>query len=143
MQGKTPRKAMIALVFVSTLPFLACNNDNETPTSPTQTAAPVATTPEPAPTSTTPAPPVDTRPIVTITGGVFSLARSGAGDLTIQFRIDDSTIVRATAATPVTAGSQTFTTDAVRPGQTVTVDGRRTDGFLDATKISIIAQAPQ
>ena len=143
MQGKSLRKAILALVFASALPVAACNNDNETPTSPTQTAAPVATTPEPAPTSIPPTPPVDTRPIVTITGGVFSLARSGAGDLDIQFRIDDSTIVRATAATPVTSGSQTFTTDAVRPGQTVTVDGRRPNGFLDATKISIIAQAPQ
>jgi phosphohistidine swiveling domain-containing protein len=61
----------------------------------------------------------------------------------ISFRIDDSTVVRATAATPVEAGSQTFRTDAVRDGQTVTVDGRRTNGFLDATKISIIAQAPE
>jgi hypothetical protein len=71
-----------------------------------------------------------------------NLDRSGAGDLDISFRIDDFTIVRATAATAVVSGGQTFTTDAVRNGQTVTVEGRRTNGFLDATKITIIAQAP-
>jgi hypothetical protein len=43
----------------------------------------------------------------------------------------------------VTAGSQTFGTDAVRNGQTVSVQGRRTNGFLDATRIDITAQAPQ
>jgi hypothetical protein len=71
-----------------------------------------------------------------------NLARSGAGDLDISFRIDDFTIVRGTASTPVMFGGQTFRTDAVRPGQTVTVEGRRSGGFLDATKIVITAQAP-
>jgi hypothetical protein len=79
---------------------------------------------------------------VTISGTVVNLDRSGTGDLDISFRIDDFTIVRAAAGTPVTAGSQTFNTDAVRNGQTVTVTGTRTNGFLDATRIDIIAQAP-
>jgi len=30
----------------------------------------------------------------------------------------------------------------VRSGQTVTAEGRRTNGFLDATTITIVAQAP-
>ena len=60
----------------------------------------------------------------------------------ISFRIDDFTIVRAANGTPVIAGGQTYNTDAVRPNQTVTVEGRRTNGFLDATKITIVAQAP-
>jgi hypothetical protein len=64
------------------------------------------------------------------------------GDLDISFRIDDFTIVRADADTPVTFGGQTFRTDAVRPGQQVTAVGARSNGFLDATRIDIIAQAP-
>jgi len=43
----------------------------------------------------------------------------------------------------VTFGSQTFETDAVRTGQTVTVQGKRDNGFLDATRIDIVTQAPQ
>jgi hypothetical protein len=145
MQGTTVRKAFVALILASALPLAACNDDPDTPTSPTQAGPPVAIpAPEPTPTPTpTPTPPVDDRPVVTVTGGVFSLARSGAGDLDISFRIDDSTIVRGTAAmTTVVSGSQTFSTDAVRPGQTVTAEGRRTNGFLDATKITILTQAP-
>jgi hypothetical protein len=80
--------------------------------------------------------------MVSITGPVVNLDRSGPGDLDISFRIDDFTVVRAAAATPVMSGGETFRTDAVRNGQRVTVEGRRTNGFLDATSISIIAQAP-
>ena len=72
----------------------------------------------------------------------MNLDRSGAGDLDISFRIDDFTIVRADADTPVTFGGQTFRTDAVRPGQQVNAVGTRSNGFLDATRIEIIAQAP-
>lgn len=72
----------------------------------------------------------------------MNLVRSGDGDLDISFRIDDFTIVRADADTPVTDGSQTFRTDAIRNGQTVIATGRRTNGFLDATKLDIVAQAP-
>lgn len=79
---------------------------------------------------------------MSITGDVANLDRSGANDLDITFRIDSFTIVRAAGGTPVTSGSQTFNTDAVRNGQRVTVAGRRTNGFLDATRIDIIAQAP-
>jgi len=99
--------------------------------------------PAPAPTpEPTPTPPVDERPIVSITGPVVNLDRSGAGDLDISFRIDDFTVVRAAGGTPVMSNGQTFNTDAVRNGQTVTAEGRRTNGFLDATKITIVSQAP-
>jgi hypothetical protein len=134
-------------MLASVLPLAACSDDNDTPTSPTQPGPPVSETPPPAPPApepppTPPAPPVDERPIVTLTGTVTNLDRSGEGDMDIAFRIDDFTIVRAANGTPVTASGQTFGTDAVRPGQQVTVEGRRTNGFLDATKIEIVAQAP-
>jgi hypothetical protein len=74
---------------------------------------------------------------VTITGPVINLSRSGADGLDVQFRIDDFTIVRANASTPVIMGSFTETTDAIRSDQNVTVEGRRTNGFLDATKVVI------
>ena len=148
MQPTTVKKVLLALILASALPLAACGKD-DTPTSPTQPGAPVAETPPPAPTpeptptpTPTPTPPNDDRPIITITGPVVNLDRFGAGDLDISFRIDDFTVVRATAATPVESGGQTFRTDAVRNGQTVTVEGRRTNGFLDATKITIVAQAP-
>jgi hypothetical protein len=128
------------------LPFAACGKD-ETPTSPTQAGPPVteaaAPTPTPQPTPTpAPTPPADNRPVVSITGPVFNLDRSGQADLDISFRIDDSTIVRAAAGTPVQSNGQSFNTDAVRNGQTVMAEGRRTNGFLDATKITIVSQAP-
>jgi hypothetical protein len=143
MQRTTIKKVFLSLILSSALPFAACGKD-DTPTSPTQPGPPVSTpaptpTPEPTP---TPAPPVDERPIISITGQVANLDRSGAGDLDISFRIDDFTIVRAANGTPVIANGQTFNTDAVRPNQTVTAEGRRTNGFLDATKITIVAQAP-
>ena len=141
------KKAVLILVLASAVPLAACSDDDDTPPSPTQpgptvttppptTTTPPTTTPDPAP------PPTDDRPVVTLTGTVVNLDRGGAGDLDISFRIDDFTIVRAAGGTPVTAGSQSFNTDAVRNGQTVTVQGRRTNGFLDATRIDIIAQAP-
>jgi hypothetical protein len=77
-----------------------------------------------------------------VSGTVANLDRSGAGDLDISFRIDNSTIVRAAAGTPVVSGGQTFNTDAIRNGQTVTAEGTRTNGFLDATRLTITAQAP-
>ena len=148
MQRTTIKQAFAALILTSALPLAACGKD-DTPTSPTQPGPPAATTPAPAPTpepvpepAPTPPPPVDDRPIISITGQVAVLDRSGQGDLDISFRIDDFTTVRATAATPVQSGGQVFRTDAVRPGQTVTAEGRRTNGFLDATKITIVAQAP-
>jgi hypothetical protein len=148
MQHTTIKSISLALILASMVPLAACGND-DTPTSPTQ-PGPAVTTPAPAPTpDPTPAPtptptppPTDDRPIVTASGPVVNLARSGANDLDISFRIDDFTIVRAAAGTPVISGGQTFNTDAVRPGQTVTVEGRRTNGFLDATTITITAQAP-
>jgi hypothetical protein len=60
----------------------------------------------------------------------------------VQFRIDDRTIARVASGTPVTSGSLTGNTDFIREGQTVTVQGRRDNGFLDATRVDIIA-APQ
>ena len=142
MQRTTIKKVFLSLILSSALPFAACGKD-DTPTSPTQPGPPVSTpAPTPTPEPTPPAPPVDERPIISITGPVANLDRSGAGDLDISFRIDDFTIVRATNGTPVIANGQTFNTDAVRPNQTVTAEGRRSGGFLDATKITIVAQAP-
>jgi len=149
MQRTSIKQAFLLLTFASTLPLAACGKS--TPTSPTQSGPPVVSTPAPVPTPTPqppsvdpvpPAPPTDDRPIVTLTGPVANLVRSGAGDLDISFRIDDFTIVRAAASTPVMSGSQTGRTDWVRNGQTVTVQGRRSGGFLDATSISIVSQAP-
>jgi hypothetical protein len=148
MQRTTIKKTLLALLLASVLPLAACGDD-DTPTSPTQPGPPVGEqptppppAPEPPPPAPEPQPPVDERPIISITGGVFNLQRGGANDLDISFRIDDTTIVRAAGGTTVMVGSQTFNTDAVRPGQTVLVQGRRTNGFLDATRIDILAQAP-
>jgi hypothetical protein len=149
MQRTTVKQTFLALMLASALPLAACGDD-DTPTSPTQPGPPVSEAPpptpppapEPPPPAPPPTPPVDERPIVSLTGTVVNLARSGEGDLDISFRIDDFTVVRAANGTPVTFGGQSFGTDAVRPGQQVTVQGRRTNGFLDATKIDIVAAAP-
>jgi hypothetical protein len=150
MQSTTVKNVFLAFILASALPLAACGDD-DTPTSPTQPGPPVsdtptppapAPTPTPEPTPPPPTPPTDDRPIESITGPVVNLTRGGAGDLDVSFRIDDFTIVRVAGGTPVTSGSATFNTDAIREGQTVTVSGRRTNGFLDATSVSIIAQAP-
>ena len=143
MQRTTIKSVFLSLILASALPLAACGKD-ETPTSPTQPGPSVSTpAPEPIPAPTpTPTPTPEPQPTVTLTGFVANLDRSGAGDLDISFRIDDFTIVRAGANTPVTFGGQTFRTDAVRPGQQVTAVGTRSNGFLDATRIEIIAQAP-
>jgi hypothetical protein len=136
------RGSILLFVVAAALSFTACGKETEIPTSPTQPT--VADVPPPAPTpAPAPTPPVDDRPIVKITGVVANLSRSGAGDLDISFRIDDFTIVRAKSDVPVSAGSRTGQTDFIRNGQTVTAEGRRTGGFLDATKLSIDAEAPQ
>jgi hypothetical protein len=141
MQRTTVKSVFLALILASALPLAACGKD-ETPTSPTQPGPPVSTpSPEPTP-APTPTPTPEPQPTVTLTGFVANLDRSGAGDMDINFRIDDFTIVRADADTPVTFGGQTFRTDAVRPGQQVNAVGTRSNGFLDATRIEIIAQAP-
>jgi hypothetical protein len=80
-----------------------------------------------------------------VTGTVFNLERSGTGDLDIEFRIDSFTVVKAASGTPVVSGSQTFNTDAVRNGQNVIAEGKRTAGdfrgdFLIASKITIVSQ---
>lgn len=139
MQRTTVKSVFLTLILASALPLAACGKD-ETPTSPTQPGPPVSTpAPDPTPAPTpTPTPPAT----VTLTGFVANLDRSGAGDMDISFRIDDFTIVRAGADTPVTFGGQTYRTDAVRPGQQVNAVGTRSNGFLDATRIEIIAQAP-
>jgi hypothetical protein len=149
MQRTQIKKALLALILASALPLGACGDDNDTPTSPTQPGPPVSETPppppapEPTPPPPTPAPPpVDDRPVVSITGTVANLSRSGDGLLDASFRIDDFTIVRVSRSTPVVSGSVTGDTNFLREGQTVTVEGRRDNGFLDATGVSIIAQAP-
>ena len=145
MQRKRIKFTFLALLLGSILPIAACGKD-ETPTSPTQPGPTVSTpapTPEPTPTPT-PAPPSDT-PTTSVSGTVFNLVRSGTGDLDIEFRIDSFTVVKAAAGTPVISGGQTFNTDAVRNGQTVTAEGQRTAGdfrgdFLIASKITITTQ---
>lgn len=145
MQRKTIKHTFLALLLGSILPIAACGKD-ETPTSPTQSGPTVSTpapTPAPAPTPT-PTPPSDT-PTTSVSGTVFNLVRSGTGDLDIEFRIDSFTVVKAASGTPVISGGQTFNTDAVRNGQTVTAEGKRTAGdsrgdFLIASKITITAQ---
>jgi hypothetical protein len=147
MQRTTVKQTVLAFMLASLLPLAACGK-SDTPTSPTQPGPPVSETPPPAPPAPEPPPEpeppiVDDRPVVSITGPVVNLTRGGEGDLDISFRIDDFTIVKATADTPVVAGSETGRTDFVRNGQTVIAQGRRSNGFLEATRIEIIAQAPE
>ena len=147
MLATTIKKAVLILALSSVVPLAACSDDPETPNSPTQpgptvTEPPTTTTPPDTTPPTTPTPPTDDRPVVSITGVVANLTRSGANGLDVTFRIDDLTIVRADADTPVTSGSQTGRTDFLREGQTVTAQGRRDNGFLDATSIDIIALTP-
>ena len=97
MQSTTIPLTFLALMLASALPLAAC--DNDTSTSPTQPGPSVAT---------------NNGPIVSLSGFVAILDRSGPKDLDISFRIDDFTIVRAAMGTPVTYGGQTFNTDAVR-----------------------------
>ena len=101
-----------------------------------------APAPTPTPTPTPPAPPVDERPIETITGTIANLSRSGEGGLDASFRIDDRTIARVSRSTPVVADGRTGDTNFLREGQGVTVEGRRTNGFLDATRVTIIQELP-
>lgn len=147
MQRTTVKGVFLALILASALPLAACSDDdNDSPTSPTQPGPPVTETPPTTtpPTTTppttptpTPTPPVDPAPEVNVSGPVVNLSRGGADGLDISFRIDDFTIVRAAAGTPVIDGSTTTNTSAVLTGMTVTATGRRTNGFLDATRIVI------
>jgi hypothetical protein len=145
MQRITLGRTFLALILATTLPLAACNDD-DTPTSPTQPGPPVSETPAPSPPPTpepTPTPPpTDNRPIESITGVIANLARSGEGGLDASFRIDDRTIARVSRDTPVVAGSQTGDTNFLREGLRVTVQGRRDNGFLDATRVEIIAETP-
>ena len=141
----TIKQVFLVLILGSSLAIAACGHD-DTPTSPTQPGPPVTTTPTPTPEPTpTPTPTPTPEPTVTVTGTVFNLERSGEGDLDIEFRIDSFTVVKAANGTPVIADGQTFNTDAVRNGQTVTAEGTRTAGdfrgdFLIASKITITSQ---
>jgi len=146
MQLNTIKQTFLVLVLGSSVALAACGK-NDTPTSPTQPGPTVSTpapTPEPTPTAPTPQPPSDT-PTTSVTGQVFNLTRSGAGDLNIDFRIDSFTVVKAAAGTPVMSGGQTFNTDAIRNGQTVMAEGKRTAGdsrgdYLIASKLTILSQ---
>lgn len=148
MKLSTMKCLLLAFVLAAALPLAACSDD-DTPTSPTQPGPPVGEQPTPPPTQPPPDDDddddddddTDDRPIETITGTIANLARSGEGDLDASFRIDDRTIARVSRTTPVTSGSQTGDTNFLREGQTVTVQGRRTNGFLDATSVNIIAEA--
>ena len=145
MKGTTIKATLLVFILASAVPLAACNDDDDTPTSPTaagptvDTTTPTTTTPAPTPTPT-PAPTPSPAPSVTVSGTVSNLTRSGPDGLNITFRIDDFTIVRAAAGTPVVAGSSTENTDAVLLGARVTVQGTRTNGFLDATRITLDSQ---
>lgn len=147
MQASTIRQTALAFVLATSLPLIACSDDNNTPTSPTQPGPPVAepapTPPPPAPDpAPTPPPPTDNRPIVTITGPIIvPFTRGGEGGLDVSFRIDDFTIVHVAGNTPVVTMSGTAgDTTHLLQGQTVTVEGRRNNGTLDATKVTIVSQ---
>lgn len=146
MQVSSVKSVLLSFVIASALPILACSDDNDTPTSPTQPGPPVSTPPPAPPTADPvppapppPPPPTDDRPIVTLTGGISNLNRTGPDGLDVNFRIDDFTIVRASAGTPVISGGTTGDTSSIRSGQTLTVEGRRDNGFLDAIRITIVS----
>jgi hypothetical protein len=120
MSGATIKSVFLSIVLASSLPLMACS-DNDSPTSPTQ-----------------PGPPVGE--LVTLNGSISNLERSGPDGLNVSFRIDDFTIVRATASTPVIDGSMTSNTSALRAGQSVAAEGVRANGVLDATKITITSK---
>jgi hypothetical protein len=128
------------LILASAMTLAACGggsvNELPYPTAPTVNTLPPST-PSPTPPVVTP-PPVDTR--ISITGRVLYLRRFGPNDLDVNFRIDDFTIVNAPSTTPVHSGSLVGKTDFLREGQTVIAEGRRDGEFLNATKITIIAQ---
>ena len=149
LKKMTTKRVFLTLIFASALPLAACGKNNDTPTSPTAPGPTSATPTNPAPTPTptptpTPAPtPTPTpAPTVSIQGVIANLTRGTTNALDVTFRIDDFTIVRAAAGTPVMSGSTTGQTDFLRDGQTVTATGTRNGGFLDATSISIDKQAP-
>jgi hypothetical protein len=104
------------VILASTLPVSACNAQDGNPSSPTSIAN------------------------ETIRGSISNLARGGSQGLDVQFRIDDFTIVKARAGTPVISGSSTEHTDALLNGQRITVEGRRNNAFFDATRITIDAR---
>jgi PBP1b-binding outer membrane lipoprotein LpoB len=143
MQRSAIKNVLLAMVVVSALPLAACSDDNDTPTSPTQPGPPVSTpdpAPAPAPTPTpepTPTPAPEPAPVVTVTGNIANLARSGADGLDVSFRIDDFTIVHASGSTPVISGSATTNTSALTENMSVSVEGSRTNGTLNATRITI------
>lgn len=144
MQRSSVKSAILSLVIASSLPILACSDDNDTPTSPTQPGPPIAEpapppAPEPEPEPPAPTPPPPTDAIETVTGGIANLNRTGPDGLDVTFRIDDFTIVRASASTPVISGSTTGDTSYIRSGQTLSVEGRRDNGFLDAIRITIVS----
>ncbi len=144
MQRSSVKSAILSLVIASSLPILACSDDNDTPTSPTQPGPPIAEpAPPPAPEPEPPAPPPPSPPptdaIETVTGAIANLNRTGPDGLDVTFRIDDFTIVRASASTPVISGSTTGDTSYIRSGQTLSVEGRRDNGFLDAVRITIVS----
>jgi hypothetical protein len=121
MSGATLKSVILSIVLASSLPLAACGDDSNSPTSPTQ-----------------PGPPVGEH--VTVNGSISNLNRSGPDGLNVTFRIDDVTIVRAAANTPVITGSMTSNTSALRSGQPVAAEGFRANGILDATRITITNQ---
>src|SRR3954463_1899812 len=99
MQHTNIKTAFLPLILATAISLAACGHSVvDTPTSPTQpgptvtTPAPTPPTPEPTPTpapTPTPVPTPTPTPTENVTGTVANLARSGAGDLNISFRIDN------------------------------------------------------
>ena len=116
MQVTTIRRAFLALILVASLPLVSCLYEDDVPTSPTS---------------------INTGPIVTVSGTIANISRSGPGGLDASFRIDDFTIARVGRNVPVTSGSRTGDTNFLRNGLGVIVTGRRDGGFLDATRVDI------
>jgi hypothetical protein len=137
MTRRTVKNSLLVVVVASALALAACGDD-ETPTSPTQSGPTTSATPPPAAPAPTPAP---APPVAAVThaGRIANLQRSGPEGLDVTFRIDDFTIVRAAAGTPVISGGRTMRTDALRLNQLVTATGTLNDGTLTATSITIVS----
>ena len=147
MRASTIKNAFLGIMMASILPLAACSDDNDTPTSPTQSGPPVST-PAPDPTPAPPTPTPDPKPspppsdgtTVTVSGVISNFSRFGEGDMNVRFRINDFLMVEADANTAVREGSMDSNTSSLRLGQAVTVTGSQINGTVHASKIVIDSQ---
>jgi hypothetical protein len=150
MRASTMKTAFLGIMMASILPFAACSDDSDTPTSPTQPGPPVSTPapdppapPPPTPTPTPeppPTPPPSDGTTVTVSGVISNFSRFGEGDMNVRFRINDFLMVEADANTAVREGSMDSNTTSLRLGQAVTVTGSQTNGTVHASRIVIDSQ---